>query len=441
MRASLRFASLIATLIVVCLLIPSPTAVAATPQRIGNYQEAKAMLAVIGNDGNVSVYDANGQNPIQITHDAEANKRIYQWPTWSTDGRLAFFGASVDPADSYTLRMFVVEQVTANPKVLTAYSSGDEVFTYAYWSPGDCGTGSGGGGSSDCRDMALLFTPADGSGLAVRLIRDRGGSFTDKLIGQASPFYYSFAPDGKSMLWTRFGRQIEVYDVAGDKSRKLGDKIGQFNAPMWSPVDNRLLFGVANTNPELTDVVIGDGADRRVLLRAQEGPVSFAWSPDASLIASVAAFDKVIITDVKTGKTVATGTQNSVVAHFWAPGSDRVAYLVVNRDGPSAQTRLRVNGHTPAEQATGGLTWYVLDVKSGKSDAVATFSPTRDMVYLLNFFDQFARSHSLWSPDGRYLTYGAIDSAGKPGVYMVDTLKSASPTKVGAGSLGIWSWH
>ena len=63
------------------------------------------------------------------------------------------------------------------------------------------------------------------------------------------------------------------------------------------------------------------------------------------------------------------------------------------------------------------------------------------MVYLLNFFDQFARSHSLWSPDGRYLSYGATDSTGKPGVYIVDTRKSASPVKVDQGTIGIWSWH
>ncbi len=428
MRALLRIVVLI-----VCLLA-APLTAAASPQKSGLFQESKTMLAVIGVDGNVSVYDSNGQNPIPITTDAEPGKRVYQWPTWSTDGRLAFFGASVDPADSYTLRVFVIDQVTANPKIQNAYTSTDEVFAYAYWSPGDCGSG-------NCRELSLLYNLGDGSGLGVRLIRDDGGKFSEHTIGQGAPFYFSFAPDGKQMIWARFGKQIEIYDAVTDKPRKLADKMGTFNAPMWSPADDRVLFGAANINPELTDVVIGQAEDRKILLRAQESPVSFAWSPDASLVASVAAFDKVIITDAKTGKTVASGTQGNVVAHFWSPQSDRVAYLVVNRDGPSATTRLRANGHTPAEQATGGLTWYVLDAKTGKSDAVATFSPSRDMVYLLNFFDQFARSHSLWSPDGRYLSYGATDSTGKPGVYIVDTRKAASPVKVGSGTIGIWSWH
>ena len=130
------------------------------------------MLAVVGTDGNLSIYDSNGQNPFPVTKDAAPDSRQYYWPTWSTDGRLAFFGRSNDRADSYTLRAFVLDQVKPGTAFKTAYSSPDEVFTYAYWSPGDCLQG-------NCRDPALLLTPPGGS-LALRLIRDNAGSFTDK---------------------------------------------------------------------------------------------------------------------------------------------------------------------------------------------------------------------------------------------------------------------
>ncbi len=411
-----------------------------SPQKL---QELKAMLAIIGADGNVSVYDANGKNPIRVTTDAQAGQRVYQWPTWATDGRLAFFGASADPVDLYSLRMFVTDPSAPNLSVTSAYSSADETFTYAYWSPGDCAAQSAAtSAAGGCRELALLFTPADQSGLSVRLIRDEGDRFSNRIIGQSSPFYYSFAPDGTKMLWFQNGSQLEVYDVAADKViNNLSDTPGKFQAPMWSPIDDRLLFGTTSADPAQTDLVIAQGTDRRVLLRGLDGPISFAWSPDAALIASVAGYDKVQITDVKTGKSVASGTQGNVIAHFWSPQSDRVAYLVVNRDTAGSQARLRANGHTPAEQATGGLTWYVLDVKTGNDAPIVTFAPTRDMVYLLNFFDQFARSHSLWSPDGRYLTYGAVDLLGKQNVMIVDTQQISNPIKVGAGSVGIWSWQ
>jgi Tol biopolymer transport system component len=178
-------------------------------------------------------------------------------------------------------------------------------------------------------------------------------------------------------------------------------------------------------------------------LSAQDAPLSFAWSPDATRIASVAGYGQVVVIDAQTGKTVATSSQSDVVAQFWAPGGDRLAYLVVNRGSSGAQARLRANGHTPVEQAAGGLTWYILDIQSGQDHALVSFSPTREMVYLLNFADQFAHSHSLWSPDGRYLAYGATDIIGKSSVMIVDTraTNATNPIKVGTGTIGIWSWR
>lgn len=398
-------------------------------------QESKAMLAVIEADGNLSVYDQAGRNPIRVTRDALPGVRLYQWPTWSTDGRLAFFGASNDPVDSYSLRVFVAEQITSNPAYQTAFSSAEDIFTYPYWSPGNCGAA-----GENCRDLALLYTPTNGQGLAVRMIRDQAGSFTDRVLGQAAPFYYSFSPDGRQMVWARDGKTIELYDVEADLPRTLKDRPGKFNSPMWSPLDNRILFGVKAGDPDLTNVVIAEGDTRRVLLRDQEAPISFAWSPDTKTVASMAAFGKLVIMDVASGTKLSQSSQTNVVAHFWAPTSDKVAYFVVNRTDPEPQARLHVNGKMPAEQATGGLTLYILDIRTGNSNAVATFNPTRELIYMLNFFDQFAHSHQLWSPDGQYVAYGAVDSKGAPTLYIADTTKPSSPIKVTNGGIGVWRW-
>jgi TolB protein len=395
-------------------------------------QGKTAMLAVIEADGNLNVYDAAGMNPIAITTDAIAGEKIYQWPTWSTDGRLAFFGASGTVTDPYSLRVFIVDAVKAGATPQVAYSSPDEVFTYPYWSTGDCGT--------DCRELALLYTPPAGAGLGLRMIRTERGKYTSRVLGQAAPFYYSFSPDGKQMIWSRFGQQIELYDVAANQTRRLADVPGKFNSPMWSPVDERLLFGIENADPDFTDVVIAQGDARRVLLAKQETPISFAWSPDAKYVASLAAFDHVVITEVASGKEAARSSKGNVVAHFWSPVGDRVAYIVVNRNDPDPQARLHINGSMPAEQATAGLSLYVLDVKSGNSSLIATFNPTREYIYLLNFFDQFAHSHQLWSPDGVYLSFAAMDSKGKPTLYLADTTKPSTPIKVTTGVIGIWSW-
>jgi TolB protein len=394
------------------------------------------ILAVIEADGNLAIYDSKGKNPFRLTTDARPGQRIYQWPTWSTDGRLAFFGANADPADPYTLRAFVAEKVHPNAPIQIAYSSKNEVFTYPYWSTGDdCGAG--------CRTLALLFTPVQHQGLGLRLIQDRAGVFTNQVVGYAAPYYYSFSADGKQMIWVRYTQQIDLYNVASNQTTALPDEPGHFNSPMWSPLpnDNRILFGVpSKNNPELTDVVIADGASRRVILPNQQSPVSFAWSPDARYIASVQNFDRIIITEVATGKQVAQGLPINVAAYFWSPTSDKVAYVVVNRSDAPPAARIHVNGKTAAEQATGGLTLAVIDVQTGNSESLATFSPTRDYVYMLNFFDQFAHSHRFWSPDGTQITYAALDSKDQPTIYLVDITGKDAPVKVTNGTISVWSW-
>jgi TolB protein len=402
-----------------------------------NAQETPGyMLAVVGNDGNLSVFDANGANPFTVTTDAKEGVRLYQWPTWSTDGRLAFFGRSQDKADPYGLRVFVQDVVKPGGAVKVAYSSPDDVFTYAYWSPGNCLKG-------NCRDLALLFTPISGDGLALRMIRDNDGNFTHTQVGTGAPFYYSFSPDGQQMFWYRDGAQFEIYDVAIDKiTQSLDDIPGQFQAPMWSPVDDRILVGVANTNEKKTDIAIVQGADRNVLLSALNSPVSFGWSPDGQMIDTVAEYKRLSVVDVQSGKELAKVGTDNIVSHFWSPKSDRVAYIVFQQKQSEASlAKVRSNGHVNLQEGSAELVWNILDVKTGKTRKIVSFTPTRDMIYYLQFFDQFSRSHSLWSPDGRYLTYGGVDALGESNVYIIDTLQdNASPTKVAAGSIGIWSW-
>ena len=89
------------------------------------------------------------------------------------------------------------------------------------------------------------------------------------------------------------------------------------------------------------------------------------------------------------------------------------------------------------------LTWNVLDLTSGASwQYYESFLPSRDMLYYLAYFDQFAQSHQLWSPDSRYLTYTALTEDGDAVIRLLDTDDPTRETiPVVEGQIGIWSYR
>ncbi len=79
------------------------------------------------------------------------------------------------------------------------------------------------------------------------MIRDLEDEPSVTQVGTGAPFYYSWSPDGQRMVWQRNNRQIDIFDVnANEISRTFDQLPAEFFAPAWSPVDDRVLFGVAN---------------------------------------------------------------------------------------------------------------------------------------------------------------------------------------------------
>ena len=68
--------------------------------------------------------------------------------------------------------------------------------------------------------------------------------------------------------------------------------------------------------------------------------------------------------------------------------------------------------------------------------------PTTEMVYLLNFFDQFAQSHSVWSPDSAHIVYSQMISEQQQVISILDmTRPDTVPFNVAEGVIGIWSYR
>ena len=94
------------------------------------------------------------------------------------------------------------------------------------------------------------------------------------------------------------------------------------------------------------------------------------------------------------------------------------------------------------QQRTLQVTWHVIDLEHDRTIDLTTFEPTDSFIYLIQYFDQFAQSVAVWSPDSRALVYTGQPLIGQRGVYVIDAQDdSAKPRFVGPGDFAIWSWR
>ncbi|MCU0476149.1 MAG: hypothetical protein MUC99_08585, partial [Anaerolineae bacterium] len=185
-------------------------------------------IAVIGNDHNVYVYGGAFSEPYALTQDATPNQR-YQFPTWSTDGRLAFFCCDLAFSAAPALEVYVASADLTAAKSL--YSTAGEGYTYGAWAPSNCVEG------DNCRELAVLVTRPVGS-FKVEIIRQTSAGVTTKTAANGAPFYFSWNRDGKRMLWHRDNRSLSVFDSeTGTITDNTAVTPLLFQAPSWSPVD------------------------------------------------------------------------------------------------------------------------------------------------------------------------------------------------------------
>ena len=409
---------------IVTLVIPVPGFSYAATSSAGQ-------IAIAGYDGNIHLYDMAAATSTALTDDAVIGSKQYSWPTWANDGQLAYFGISLIDDPPYRFGIFV-QPLTGDP--VTVYTSPDEVFTYAYWSPGECPAGS-------CRDLAVLYTSVSG-GLAVRRVRslDSGAEFTVEELAEGAPFYWDWSPDGQSMFWARFSDQLEIYDVASNTvAQTFAEQPGLQRAVDWSPVDNRLLAAVQTDGT--SDLMVFDGDTRQVLAGKIAGIVSFEWSPDGSQVAYTDNdAGNLNIVDAQTGESVAF-VSDDVVGFFWSPDGARIAYITLRYEKNDVNLKPAARPAAQDDEIP-VIRWHVYEVASGVNTPLAAFIPTRDMLYYLQFYDQFSRSHRLWSPDSRYIVYSEMTKDGKQWVSLLDTLTPGDPPQpIMEGSFGVFSWY
>lgn len=384
-------------------------------------------IAYIGTDDNVYLLSSWDTDAVPLTTDATMLKQ-YQWPTWSTSGDLAFFSLEASDTGSFVTEALV--RPASATDILTYYSGTNQFFNYGSWSPNQCED------VTSCHDLALLLSePA--AGLFVEMVHTQNTDIEHYTVGYGQPFYTSWNPTGEKLLLQRNNQRLDIYDtLAREIETELALSPGLFQAPQWSPVGDNWLVAVEQATG--SDLILGNAnGDITVIATGLQGLTHFAWSPDGRYVAYTDQPSPLMIYDVAAQEIVAETLSDVVGAFFWSPDSSQIAFITVSNQTPRAEA-VRVSQQEQRRPLR--INWSVLTVADGQIQQYRDFSPTAEMIYLFQYFDQFAQSHQVWSPDSRYIVYAErTDNGGE--LQVIDTQSAGIPVfAVGAGKVGIWSY-
>ncbi|HSB01984.1 MAG TPA: hypothetical protein VLE49_15145 [Anaerolineales bacterium] len=414
-------------------------------------ERKSGLIGYVGIDGNVYISDQGGGNPAQLTQDAALPQGsgnpflLYEYPTWSRDGsELAFVGVSSDGKQTQSKVMVVnVDNNSANE----IYTSKSAVPIYLNWSPDNA---------------RLNFTSSDVSSQNVILqsVPSQGG--TPTILDVGSPYYWSWAPDGRQMIVHAGGAGTSVpehvaflsvdsttvteqaLDSSSASFGPLSSVAAQaFQAPAWSPDGSRI--ALARVSEKENQIIVTDTAGKNPKkIGTFTSKAAFAWSSDGTRIAYLdgirpmnpGIFGPLHVVDLETSKEISE--DGNIIAFFWSPNGEKLAYFNLVKMQASGSS----SGSSGDTQATTQLAveLYVLDVTSEKSQKLLTYIPTDLFLSILPYFDQYHQAVTIWSPDNNNLVLSLVDDTNGPSIAVIAATGNLQPRTLANGYLAFWSW-
>ena len=402
-------------------------------------------IAYIGADGNLFTVKPDGTNVDKLTTSfgiqvgpagpvlAQGidSQISYAWPTWSPDNKKIAASRTVVNGNQaeYSLEVFDAVNGTSShiydnePNTIPIAQG---VPHYMLWSP-------------DSRHLSFIASTPRELSLFLSTLGEE--SAPTRVTGQ-SPIYYSWTRDSSALLLHR-GFDLLLATIPDRESqpenpKPLGNVGGRFRAPAPSPLNSKMVYA-DRVGPRdglyITDV----GTPRADLNPVMDvgSSSAFLWSPIRDEVA-VADNDvesdlvyqrlKVISSD---GATQETLVNEPLVALFWSPDGEKIAYIAFDR-------------------TKGLFLWKYVSRSGGEPVELVEFVPSSEFLTLATFFDQYAYSNSVWSPDSKSIVFtGNLvpneprRNGGSPEgarAYVLDVEEGATPKEVAISSLGVWSW-
>ena len=368
---------------------------------------------------------------------------MYSWPVWSPDGsRIA---VSLLRGDSPSDAQISLQSLESSTGVGGAAFVNEAPLTiaegtphYVQWSPDG---------------QKLGITAATPEGLTLFVVDatpapQSGAPNPPLAVQRGAPLYFDWSPDSASLAVHSNEDVLLVrpdYDTQQFSVQPLA-RSRSFRTPAWSPDGNRLAWSAPGGDSEALWVGRPDQPDDVALRLAEvEGSCAFLWSADGTAIAvadrQVAgspAYRRLRLLAADGNAERMVKEDDWVLGFFWEPNGDRLAWVALNPEERTMEWRI-------AEGLASD------SVGSGADSALGgfRFSPSGETFLMLAFFDQYARSHSPWAPDGSALVVAGTQqylserrngsSGGGSRVYVVETGDGGELRDIANGSMAVWS--
>ncbi len=393
-------------------------------------------IAYVDLDGQLHTMGAAGEAPVAVTR-AGGRFVFTQFPAWSPDGRwLAAIAGDRVRAGVYVF----ADRAGAEPDEL--YSSRAEAPIYLYWAP-------------DSRRVGYLHNSRR-RGLGLRIARL--GQSGSQVLAEGRPCFWDWLKDGRhALVHLNLGAEddrLDLVELEEGAGARFGPRPGLFQVPGLSYRGEYASVSTLDADGVTHVSVIRRDSGERLLAYPHPGMVAMTWSPAGAHLAFIAPDQReadevgmswtgpLRVFDVET-RGLRTLVDEPVLAFFWSPDGRTIAYLTLDlpaRSGLNGYVNGR-NGHGPRAMEPVRpvrLAVGLVDRLTRERRRLAQVVPLDLFVaQFLPFFDQYALSHRLWSPDSAALVL-PVEVDGTPTVVRLDAADGRL-TPLAPGTMAAWS--
>ncbi len=393
-------------------------------------------IVLVNEERQIETVSSDGSERHMLTEE----DHFYEFPAWAPDGsQIAVLGS-----DRSGGGIFLLRDEDDFSKPLELYFSRDRRPFYLYWSP-------------DSGQISFLANnPVDGIGL--NLINAELGE-ENREIAAGSPFYWNWTADSKRMLIHSGNEEddsrLVLIDSNGEDQGPQIPAPGFFQAPGISPSGRYWAYSQLGEGG-IPWITVDDQVSGEQNVERHAGSIALNWSPVADRLAFISGTDDervgfwgpLRLLDIESGETKLLSA-NTVLAFFWSPDGKLIFTVSIpandNFNG-SVEVRETKTRHlarnqpavTPTQRLPHQFMLSVIDTESGTGLELATvtLSPTF-LTQFLVYFDQYALSHTLWSPDSDQIVMPII-ADGENKIVVISTT-SGRMHQVGNGTMAFWS--